>query len=67
MDDAVLLGQIRIQFISSMPNSRERKREFMLLMQVVFSDLVQEATGIRPSWPEPPVPAPEHEKGQIPC
>ena len=59
MDRAILLGQIRIKFVY---NNIERKRTFMLLMQACMGDLVEEAFGQRPTWPEPPQPAPKHER-----
>ena len=62
MDRAILIGQIGMKFVSNTKQARERKREFMLLMQAVFSDLAEEVLGARPSWPEPPQPAPEHER-----
>ena len=42
---------------------RERKDAFMALMREAVSDILEEKTGQRPTWPEPPQGAPEHERG----
>jgi hypothetical protein len=34
----------------------------MQLMRDIMSDAVEQSTGARPSWPDPPVEAPEHER-----
>ena len=60
MADAIFLGSIRMRFVQDMP---ARKDVFMVMMQVAVSDLIEEATGTRPTWPEGPQPAPQHERG----
>jgi hypothetical protein len=40
----------------------ERKQAFMDLMRAAFADLMEEIIGTRPSFPEAPKPAPEHER-----
>lgn len=59
MEGAILIGQIVMPLVL---NNKKLKREFMLLMQQAVSDLVEAALGQRPMWPEPPHPAPEHER-----
>jgi len=59
MKGALILGMIRMKCIIERP---ERKREFMALMQQAVSDIIEEAFGTRPQWPEGPQPAPEHER-----
>jgi len=59
MKDAILLGSIAIRFVKS----RDRKDAFLALMREAVSDLIEEETGTRPTWPEPGGhPAPEHER-----
>jgi hypothetical protein len=59
MTDAVLLGSIAMRFVE-MP---ERKHAFMGLMREAVSDIIEEKTGTRPTWPEPRgQPAPESER-----
>jgi len=51
MDDALLLGSIRITFVV---NNLELKDRFRRLMQSCMDDLIEETTGARPShWSEP--------------
>ena len=60
MKDAILLGSVSIGLVAGKP---ERMREFQLFMRDVVGDIIEETTGIRPVWPDEPVPAPEHERG----
>ena len=57
MADAIPLGRIRMA-IAAIP---ERKAGFMALMREVVADLIEEKTGMRPTWKEPYA-APEHER-----
>lgn len=59
MDGAVLLGSIAMRFVVG---KDDRHRAFMALMQEAVSDLIEEMTGQRPTWPEGPHAAPEHER-----
>ena len=59
MEGALLLGSIAMRFVQD----RERKDAFMALMREAVSDILEEKTGQRPTWPEPPQGAPEHERG----
>jgi hypothetical protein len=58
MEGAILLGSIRIRFVET----QERKDAFLALMREAVSDILEEATGARPTWPEGPQPAPERER-----
>lgn len=58
MDGAVYLGQIRMRFVAD----RARKDAFMALMREAVSDLIESEIGTRPTWPDGPTPAPEHER-----
>jgi hypothetical protein len=58
MTDALLLGSIRIQFVET----KDRKDTFIALMRDAVADILEEATGVRPTWPDGPQPAPEHER-----
>lgn len=57
MENAVLLGSIRMVHVQRL----DRKNQFMELMRDVFSDLVEEKMGARPSWDGERV-APPHER-----
>jgi hypothetical protein len=58
MDGAILLGSIAIRFVEI----QERKDAFLALMREAVSDILEETTGQRPTWPEGPQPAPERER-----
>lgn len=58
MTDAILLGSVAMRFVET----QERRDAFMNFMREAVSDLIQETTGIRPTWPDGPRSAPEHEK-----
>lgn len=58
MQDAIFLGSIRMGAVVDNP---QRKQAFMDLMRDLVSDLIEEKTGIRPSWGGPQS-APEHER-----
>ena len=58
MEDAIWLGSIAMRFVED----QARKDIFMALMQEAMSDLIEEITGVRPTWPNSPRPAPEHER-----
>lgn len=59
MLDAVFLGSIAIRFVADSP---ERKTAFMGMMREAVADIIEEKTGQRPTWPDGPQPAPQHEK-----
>jgi hypothetical protein len=59
MDGALPLGSIAMRFIGG---NEERKTLFMNLMREAVSDLIEEQTGQRPTWPEGVQPAPHHER-----
>lgn len=59
MKGAQPIGRIALAIVEAEP---ARKQQFMDLMQEAVSDLVQATTGVRPIWPSPPQPAPEHER-----
>ena len=58
MEGAVTLGKLRMA-IAVRP---ERKAAFMALMQEAVADLIEDRTGERPTYPDAPVTAPEHER-----
>jgi hypothetical protein len=58
MEKPLFLGSIRMGAIMRNP---ERKAAFMDMMRDVVSDIIEEQTGIRPSWGGP-CSAPEHER-----
>lgn len=60
MDGALLLGSFHMKFATSRP---ERKEAFITLMRAAVGDIIEEKFGTRPMWPDPPSPAPEHERG----
>ena len=61
MKDAVFLGSINMGAVIG-KGGEPRKEQFMRLMKDCVSDLLEEAVGVRPQWPDPPQLAPEHER-----
>lgn len=59
MDDATLLGSIAMKFVQ---HDEVRKKAFMDMMMDAVSDIIEEETGVRPTWPEGAHPAPEKER-----
>ena len=58
MEDPIFLGSIRMTAIT---NNQERKQSFMQMMRDIVSDIIEDETGIRPTWGDPTM-APEHER-----
>jgi hypothetical protein len=58
MDGAVVLGSVAMRFVVE----TKRRDQFIAFMREAVSDLIEESTGTRPQWPDPPRPAPEHER-----
>lgn len=58
MDGAIFLGSIAMRFVQDIG----RKNAFMEMMREAVSDLIEEQTGQRPTWPEGVQAAPEHER-----
>lgn len=59
MEGAIPLGSIRMGAIT---NNSDRQRAFMDMMRDVVADIIEAETGQRPTWPDGPQSAPEHEK-----
>jgi hypothetical protein len=59
MEGALFLGSIQLRFVQD----AIRKAIFMGLMKEAVSDILEEITGDRPTWPDGEQPAPEHERG----
>ena len=59
MENAVHLGSI---MMAAVVDNDDRKQAFMALMQDVVADFIEGAIGQRPTWPDPPEPAPESER-----
>jgi hypothetical protein len=59
MKGAIFLGSIAMRFVVNAP---ERKAAFMGIMRDAVSDIIEETTGRRPTWPDGPRTAPEHER-----
>jgi len=59
MDGAIFLGSIRLAAVSSL--HPERKQAFMDMMRDLVADLIEETSGVRPTWGGPET-APEHER-----
>lgn len=59
MDGAIFLGSIAMRFVVDKP---DRKDAFIGFMREAVSDLIEELTGQRPSWPDGVQTAPEHER-----
>ena len=58
MDGAIFLGSIAMRFVADV----ERKNAFLSMMRDAVSDLIEEQTGQRPTWPDGLQRAPEHER-----
>jgi hypothetical protein len=58
MNDAVLLGSIRMAFVQDF----SAKQIFMALMRDAVAAIIKDTTGISPTWPDDPKPAPPHER-----
>jgi hypothetical protein len=59
MEGAIRLGSIRMAAIVDNP---VRKQAFMDTRRDFVSDILEEVVEVRPAWPDPPYPAPEHER-----
>lgn len=60
MKAALYLGSIRLAFV----NTPERREAFMGFMREAVGDLIEQAAGVRPTWPEGAQSAPESERGE---
>jgi hypothetical protein len=58
MDGAIVLGSVAMRFVQE-PTRRD---QFIAFMREAVADLIEENTGTRPQWPDPPQVAPEHER-----
>ncbi len=58
MEGAIFLGAIHM---GAVRKNQKRKLEFMTMMREVVADILEETTGVRPTWDEPHL-APEHER-----
>ena len=58
MDGAIFLGSIAMRFVADV----ESKNAFLSMMRDAVSDLIEEQTGQRPTWPDGVQRAPEHER-----
>ena len=58
MKETIFLGSIRMGAVT---NNQERKSAFMDMMRDVVSDIIENETGVRPTWGSPAT-APEHER-----
>ena len=58
MNNTIFLGSIRMGAVTY---NLERKAAFMSMMRDIISDIIEDETGVRPTWGSP-ITAPEHEK-----
>jgi hypothetical protein len=58
MDGAIPLGSVAMRFVQT----PARRDQFIAFMREAVADLIEESTGTRPQWPDPPQRAPEHER-----
>jgi hypothetical protein len=58
MEGALRLASIKMALVQN----PVRKDGFMMLMQDVIADILQDVTGERAEWPDPPEIAPDHER-----
>ncbi len=50
MEDAIPLGSIRLATVANNP---DRKSAFMDMMRGIVSDIIEDKTGVRPTWGGP--------------
>lgn len=63
MNGALPLGRIRMTLVEGEGRRHSvNKQQFMDLMREAVSDIIEAATGVRPTWPTGPQGAPEHER-----
>lgn len=62
MKEALLLGTMKRALLGR----PERFEAWRLLLRDIVGDIIEAAAGQRPPWPNPPMPAPEHERGKAP-
>ncbi len=60
MKGALFLGAISMG-IALIP---ERKAEFIAFMRNAVADMMEATHGVRPEWPNDPIPAPENERSK---
>lgn len=59
LEGAIFLGSVKMAFVT---RDAKRKQAFMRFMREAVGDIIEDATGHRPVWPEGAKPAPEHER-----
>jgi hypothetical protein len=59
MDGAIEMARIKMALVED----PELKQQFQSFMQAAVTVSIKEATGLAASWPDPPQPAPENERG----
>jgi len=59
MIGAEIIGSIRKEALEA---DKQLIESFRLLMQLTATVLIAARTGVVPQWPNPPEPAPEHER-----
>jgi hypothetical protein len=57
MEGATLIGSISLKLVQN----KDRKSAFIAVMKDVVADILEEVTGIRPTFPNQPTAAPGHE------
>jgi len=60
MEGAIWLGSIALRFVDTAP----RRTQFISMMRECFADVMEEICGCRPTFPDGPQPAPEHERSR---
>jgi hypothetical protein len=58
IEGAVRLGSLRAALV----DQSERQPAFMDMMPDIASENLESFVGVRTAWPNPPYPAPEHER-----
>lgn len=59
MNGAIWLGSIKMTLV---PEPSPRHAQFIDLMREAVADIIETTCGVRPTFPDGPQPAPEHEK-----
>jgi len=48
--------------VAAAVDNQERQQSFVDTIRDIVSDILKEAVGVRLAWPNPPYPAPGHER-----
>lgn len=62
MVGAIELARVRMGLVANLGRALDRQAQFIQFARDLFGDICEKRLGIRPQFPDPPQPAPEHER-----